>query len=143
MFAQILAMGLRADYEALIEKHNFESLRIIKSSRSTAERLLSLSPNYYDAYLAIGVENYMLSLKAAPVRWLLQLGGAQTNRERGIENLRLTAAKGQYLQPYARLLLAVAALRSKDRTQARDLLMGLVRDFPRNRLYSEELARLQ
>jgi hypothetical protein len=73
----------------------------------------------------------------------LQLGGAQTDRERGIENLRLTAAKGQYLQPYARLLLAVAALRSKDRTQARDLLMGLVRDFPRNRLYSEELARLQ
>ena len=143
LFASILAMGLRADYTALIEKRYLESLRVIKNSRATAEKLLAITPNYYDAYLAIGVENYMLSLKSAPVRWLLELGGAQADRERGIQNLRLTAEKGHYLSPYARLLLAVAALRSKDRTQARDLLAALVREFPHNRLYSEELSRLQ
>ena len=85
----------------------------------------------------------MLSLKAAPVRWLLELGGAQVDRERGLQDLRLTADKGYYLSPYARLLLAVAALRNKDRAQARDLLAALAREFPHNRLYSEELARLQ
>ena len=143
LFAIILTMGLRADYAALIEKRYLDSLRIIKNSRATAEKLLSISPNYYDAYLAIGVENYMLSLKAAPVRWLLELGGAQTDRERGIQDLRLTAEKGHYLSPYARLLLAVAALRNKDRAQARDLLTALVREFPHNRLYSDELTRLQ
>jgi hypothetical protein len=143
LFANILTMGLRADYEALIEKRYLDSLRVIKGSRATAEKLLSIAPNYYDAYLAIGVENYMLSLKAAPVRWLLALGGAQVDRERGIQDLRLTAEKGHYLSPYARLLLAVAALRSKDNAAARDLLTALVREFPHNRLYSEELARLQ
>ncbi len=143
LFASILALGLRADYTALIEKRYLESLRVIKNSRATAERLLAITPNYYDAYLAIGVENYMLSLKSAPVRWLLELGGAQADRERGIQNLRLTAEKGHYLSPYARLLLAVAALRNKDRTQARDLLAALAREFPHNRLYSEELSRLQ
>lgn len=143
LFASILALGLRADYTALIEKRYLESLRVIKNSRATAERLLAITPNYYDAYLAIGVENYMLSLKSAPVRWLLELGGAQADRERGIQNLRLTAEKGHYLSPYARLLLAVAALRNKDRTQARDLLTALAREFPHNRLYSEELSRLQ
>jgi hypothetical protein len=143
LFANILTMGLRADYEALIEKRYLDSLRVIKGSRATAEKLLSIAPNYYDAYLAIGVENYMLSLKAAPVRWLLALGGAQVDRERGIQDLRLTAEKGYYLSPYARLLLAVAALRNKDRGAARDLLAALVREFPHNRLYSEELARLQ
>jgi hypothetical protein len=143
LFANILTMGLRADYAALVEKHYLDSLRVIKNSRETAEKLLALDPNYYDAYLAIGVENYMLSLKAAPVRWLLSLGGAQVDRERGIQNLRLTAEKGHYLSPYARLLLAVAAMRNKDWTQARDLLTALVHDFPHNRLYSEELVRLQ
>jgi hypothetical protein len=143
LFANILTMGLRADYAALIEKRYLDSLRVIKNSRETAEKLLTLAPNYYDAYLAIGVENYMLSLKAAPVRWLLELGGAQVDRERGVKDLRLTAEKGHYLSPYARLLLAVAALRSKDQAQARELLSALVHDFPRNRLYSEELARLQ
>lgn len=143
LFANILAMGLRADYTALIEKRYLDSLRVIKTSRATAEKLLSIAPDYYDAYLAIGVENYMLSLKAAPVRWLLELGGAQVDRERGLQDLRLTAEKGHYLSPYARLLLAVAALRNKDRAQARDLLAALAREFPHNRLYSEELARLQ
>ena len=143
LFANILSMGLRADYSALVEKRYLDSLRVIKNSRETAEKLLAIAPDYYDAYLAIGVENYMLSLKAAPVRWLLSLGGAQVDRERGIQDLRLTAEKGHYLSPYARLLLAVAAMRNKDRAQARDLLAALAREFPHNRLYSEELARIQ
>jgi hypothetical protein len=71
------------------------------------------------------------------------MGGAQTDRERGIQNLTLTAEKGNYLNPYARLLLAVAALRSKDRQRAHDILAKLSSEFPHNRLYTEELARLQ
>jgi len=143
LFAMLLNRGLRSDYEALIEKRNLASLRDIKDGRAVAEKLLAIDPAYYDAYLAIGVENYMLSLKPAPVRWFLQMAGAQTDAARGIEKLRLTAEKGQLLRPYARLLLAVAALRDKDLTQARGILQELSREFPRNRLYAEELARLR
>jgi hypothetical protein len=143
LFAKVLASGLRSDYTALIEKRDLDALKIIKSSRALAEKLLAVDPSYYDAYLSIGVENYLLSLKAMPVRWLLQMGGAQTDKARGLESLRLTAEKGTYFKPYARLLLAVAALRNKDRAQAREILNGLVREFPHNRLYTEELARLQ
>lgn len=143
LFAKILTFGLRSDYEALIDRHYLDSLKVVKASRAAAEKLLSIEPSYYDAYLAIGVENYLLSLKPAPVRWMLQMGGAETDREKGIQNLKLTAEKGHYLLPYARLLLAVAALRSKDRARARDLLSDLAHQFPHNRLYAEELARLQ
>jgi hypothetical protein len=143
LFAKILTLGLRADYEALIERREFEAMKVIKSSRATAEKLLMIQPNYYDAYLAIGVENYLFSLKAAPVRWILQAGGAQTDRGRGVEDLRLTAEKGRYLNPYARLLLAVAALRDKNIPKARDLLSALAREFPHNRLYAQELAQLR
>jgi hypothetical protein len=143
LFAKIMALGLRADFVALIDRHYLDSLNVMKSSRSMAEQLLAIEPNYYDAYLAVGVENYLLSLKPAPLRWFLQLNGAETDRERGIQNLRLTAEKGHYLCPYARLLLAVAALRNKDKAQAREILSKLAAEFPRNRLYSEELARLQ
>jgi hypothetical protein len=115
----------------------------MKTSRSLAERLLAADPSCYDAYLAVGVENYLLSLNAAPVRWILRLGGAQTDREEGLQKLRLTASKGHYLAPYARLLLAVAALRDKDRDTARELLAGLSREFPGNDLYRKELARIQ
>jgi hypothetical protein len=142
LFAKILTLGLRADYEGLIERRYLDALKVIKDSRATAEKLLMLQPNYYDAYLALGLENYLFSMKPAPVRWILQAGGAQTDRDRGVEDLRLTAEKGSYLSPYARLLLAVAALRSKDVPKARDLLTALAHEFPHNRLYAQELAQL-
>ncbi len=107
-----------------------------------AEKLLAIDPSYYDAHLAVGVENYMLSLKPAPIRWFLQLAGAQADRELGLQQLSVTAEKGHLLKPYARLLLAVDALRRKDTAKAREILTDLSRQFPHNRLYAEELARL-
>jgi len=41
------------------------------------------------------------------------------------------------------LLLAVAALRDRKTGEAKMLLAGLSKEFPRNRLYAEELARLR
>ena len=143
LFAKVLANGLRGDYIALIEKRNFAGLSYMKAARVLAEKLVSLDPSYYDAYLAIGVENYLLGVTVAPVRWFLRLGGAETNKDEGITNLKLTASKGRYLAPYARLLLAVAALRDQDRNEARNLLRELSREFPQNALFQREYARIQ
>lgn len=143
LFAKTVALGLHADYVALIERRDLDALKIVKTSRALAEKLLSIDPSYYDAYLAVGVENYLLSIKPAPVRWFLEMGGAETDRDRGIQDLTLTAQKGHYLSPYARLLLAVAALRGKDRPKAAELLTRLAQEFPHNRLYAQELARLK
>ncbi len=143
LFAKVMVGGLRGDYMALVEKRNLAALSTIKSSRTLAEKLLSLDPSYYDAYLAVGVENYLLGVTSAPIRWLLRLGGHQTDKNEGIAKLRLTAEKGHYLAPYARLLLAVAALRNHDPNEARTLLSGLALEFPQNPLYRKELARIQ
>jgi hypothetical protein len=142
LFATIMASGLRADFDGLIDKHYLSSLTSVKNTRAVAEKLLAIDPTCYDAHLAIGVENYVLSLKAAPMRFFLRLAGAETDRELGLQRLRLTAEKGHYLKPYARLLLAVAALRDMDRYQARTILRDLVMQFPHNHLYAEELTRL-
>ena len=142
LFALVLANGLRGDYAAMIEKRNLASLGYMKTSRALAEKLLSIDPTCYDAYLAIGVENYLLGSSPAPVRWVLRMTGAQTDKDEGVQRLRLTAEKGHYLAPFARLLLAVAALRDKDRQTARVLLAGLASEFPGNQLYAKELARI-
>ena len=143
LFARVLANGLRGDYTAMIEKRNIASLGYMKTSRITAQQLLAVDPTCYDAFLAVGVENYLLGSTSAPVRWILRATGSQTDKDEGIKRLRLTAQKGYYLAPFARLLLAVAALRDKDKDTARVLLAGLANEFPRNELYSKELARIQ
>jgi hypothetical protein len=136
-------MGLHSDYLALVEKKYVAALAEMKQGRAVAEALLAKDPNYYDAYLAIGAENYILSQKPAPVRWILHMTGSATDKSEGIAKLRLTAEKGHYLLPYARLLLAVAALRDKDTSQARRILQDLAREFPSNPLYGQQLARLR
>jgi hypothetical protein len=143
LFARVLANGLRGDYTAMIEKRNIASLSYMKASRVTAQQLLAVDPTCYDAFLAVGVENYLLGTSPAPVRWVLRMTGSQTDKNEGIRRLRLTAEKGYYLAPFARLLLAVAALRDKDKNAARVLLAGLATEFPHNQLYSKELARIQ
>ena len=141
-FAAVMCHGLQSDYLALIEKRYVPSFKEMKQARGIAEQLLAQHPDYYDAWIAVGVENYMLSVKPAPVRWLLRLAGGETDRTLGIEKLQITAQKGHYLLPFARLLLAVAALRDHDRNRARELLQELAREFPNNPLYSQELARI-
>jgi hypothetical protein len=141
-FALVLAHGLRSDYMALIEKRYLPAFKEMKVAKALSEQLLAAHPEYADAWIAIGVENYMLSLKPAALRWLLRLGGGVTDRALGLEKLHITAEKGHYLAPFARLLLAVAALREHQQDQARDILAELSKEYPRNHLYTDELARL-
>jgi hypothetical protein len=59
-----------------------------------------------------------------------------------MNELQMTAEKGQYLAPFARILLAIAYVREKDKPRARELLTGLRQQFPNNSLFTREIARL-
>ncbi len=143
LFALTLSDGLKSDYAALIEKRNLESLHYTKEATRLANQLLAVDPQCYDAHLAIGVSNYIIGSMAAPVRWLVRLGGISADKQTGIKELQLTADRGQYLAPFARLLLAIAYVRDKDKAKAQELLAGLQSEFPRNPLFAHEIARLQ
>ena len=143
LFAWVLTCGLRANYDGLIEKKYLSSVGYMKAGRQAAEKLLALDPKCHDAYVAIGVEPYILSSKPMPVRWILRMTGSNTDHDDGIRKVRLAAEGGRYLRPFARLLLAVAALRDKDAGTATEILEDLSKQFPMNKLYTEELARLK
>lgn len=142
MLAATMGLGLHADYLALIEKKNLTALNEVKQSRNLAEKLLAVHPDIYDAYIAPGIENYLLSQKPIAIRWFLRLGGAETDRQLGIQKTSITASKGHYFLPYARLLLAIADLRDNNREGAKQKLTWLSQEYPGNRLYREELERL-
>jgi hypothetical protein len=74
---------------------------------------------------------------------MLRLGGVSGDKKAGLADLQLTAARGHYLAPFARILLAIAYVREKDRPRALQLLAGLRAEFPSNPLFSREIARLQ
>lgn len=143
IFARILMDGLHGDYLALVEDKERDALKYLKQSRSLAETLIATNPDNYDAYLPIGVENYMTSLKSSAVRWFLRAGGAQTDKATGLRNLKIVAEKGHYLAPFAQVFLVIAALHDHNRPKALELMENLAQQFPDNHVYNHELAQLR
>lgn len=140
LYVKTLVCGMRSDYALMIDKSDLSALNYSKQASAYSKQALAANPTLYDAYLASGVENYMLSLKWAPLRWFLNLTGASTSRDEGIRLLHLTATQGYYLAPFARMMLAVAALRENHPQDARLILIDLKKEFPKNALYDRELA---
>jgi hypothetical protein len=142
LFAMTLSSGLQADYAALIEKRNLPSLRYTRDANDWAARLLAVDPECYDAHVATGFSKYIIGSMAAPVRWIMRVGGVAGDKKEGIAELQLTADHGHYLGPFARILLAIAYVRDKDTARARGVLAALRDEFPKNPLFSQEIARL-
>ncbi len=143
LFALTMASGLQADYAALIEKRNVASLHYTKEATVWAQQLLAICKDCWDAQVATGFSKYIIGSMAAPVRWFLRLGGLPGDKQGGIADLELTAAHGHYLAPFARILLAIAYVRDKDKARALEILESLRAEFPGNALFSREIHRLQ
>lgn len=143
LFALTLSAGLQADYTALIEKHNLASLHFTKKATASAQQLLAVCADCYDALLATGFSKYIMGSMSPPVRWILRMGGLPADKQGGIADLQITADHGHYLAPFARILLAIAYVRDKDKPRAVQLLTGLRSEFPANPLFSREIAHLR
>src|ERR1700680_238349 len=87
LFAMTLSSGLRTDYAALIEKRNLASLHYTKLADGWAQQLLAVDPNCYDAHVATGFSKYIIGSMAAPVRWIMRLGGVAGDKKEGLAEL--------------------------------------------------------
>ncbi len=142
LFALTLSTGMQGDYTSLIEKRQFAGLRRIRDAEDYAQRLLALAPDSADAYLALGAGNYIIGCLPAHTRFFLWLGGIHGDKSGGMKQLAITAKRGHYLRPFAKILLALAALREKQTELARSELKELTAEFPQNPLFARELAKL-
>jgi hypothetical protein len=143
LYTKTLIAGLRSDYAAMIDKKDYAALKYTEQASAYAKRTLAADPTLYDASIAVGVENYMLSLKPGVLRFFLLLRGDSTSREEGVRQMTIVAEKGHYLAPFARLMLAVVNLKEHHPEQARSILSGLAKEFPQNTLYTRQLARIK
>ena len=142
LFAMTLSLGMQADYASLIDKHQIESLRMIREADEYAKKLLAVAPEAADAYLGLGTANYIIGSLPGLKRFFLSFAGIHGDKRRGIQQLEIAAARGHYLRPFAKILLAMVALREKKPEVARIQLKELVAEFPENPLFASELAKL-
>lgn len=142
LFAMTLSLGMQADYAALIDKHQKESLKMIRDADRYAKRLLVVAPEAADAYLTLGTANYIIGSLPGFKKLVLGFSGIRGDKKAGLRQLEIAAEHGQYLRPFAKIMLALAALREKKPAVARAQLKELVAEFPENPLFASELAKL-
>jgi len=142
LLAMTMTNGMLADYTSLIEKRQIATLHLLGVSEGFAQRLLAVDPGQGDAYVALGVSNYILACLPGYKRFFLRMGGVHGDKSVGMRQLEQAAASGHYLQPYAELLVALTSLREKRPQRAQALLAHLSAEFPENALFARELAKL-
>lgn len=142
LLALSMADGMTGDFACVIDRHQIESLKNMKEAQQYADKLLAVAPDRADAYLALGAGNYIIGCLPGYKRAFLWFGGIHGDRNAGMDQLRIAAEKGDYLRPFARLLLALAALREKQPDVARTELAELAAQFPDNPLFARELRKV-
>jgi hypothetical protein len=142
LMALCMTTGMVTDYAALVEKRRFGSFSLAKKSHVWAKKLLALNPPVVDAYMTFGTAEYIVGSLPFFLRWFVHMDSVEGSKSKGIEELTLVAQKGKYDGPFARILLAVIALREKHPEEAERLLAGLAKDYPDNPLIRKELARV-
>ncbi len=142
LFAMTLSLGMQSDYASLIDKHQVESMKMVRDADNYAQRLLVAAPDAADAYLTLGAANYIIGSLPGFKRFFLGFAGIHGNKQVGIQQLEIAAERGHYLRPFAKIMLALAALREKKPELARVQLQELVAEYPENKLFVSELAKL-
>ncbi len=142
LFAMCIAQGVTTDYMAFVEKKQIGSLSVAKRSNSYAQRLLKLDPNFYDAYLTSGITEYMLGSLPFFVRWFVKFDNVDGSKQKGVDRLKLVSREGHYFKPFSKILLSIIALREKRPHDAQQDLIELARDSPQNRLFRNEVTKL-
>lgn len=141
LFALTLSAGMESDAAMILNKQHLEALKRLKEANEHAKKLLAEQPDASDAYIALGAANYIIGSLSSGARFMLWFGGIHGDKKLGMEQVGKTAKNGLYLQPFAKILLALAARREKQNALAQKLLRELSEEFPQSPLYAAEYAK--
>ncbi len=142
LFAMAVSQGVTMDYTALVEKRQMSSLSSARRANNYAQQLLKVNPQFYDAYLTTGLNEYLIGSLPFYVRWFVHFDGVNGSKDTGIQSLQLVARSGHYLRPFAKILLAMVYLREKQPHETQILLASLTSEYPENQLLRKELAKV-
>jgi len=140
-FALTLAAGMESNADMMLKKQHIESLKRLKEGNEYAKKLLAEQPDANDAYVALGTANYIIGSLSGGARFFLMFGGVHGDKKLGMQQLGKTIDGGRYLQPYAKILLALASRREKQNRVAQKLFLELSQEFPESPLYAAEYAK--
>jgi hypothetical protein len=141
LYSMGVSYGLRGNYSFIVKKAWVDALKDVSEARKLHKRVTELDPDFVDAKLTQGVNDYIVG--SLPLHWKLFgfLGGYRGDKQRGIRTLTEVSKNGRINRVDAMVLLAAVYLREKRSAEAVPVLTELTGEFPKNPLLKVELEK--
>jgi hypothetical protein len=132
--------GVMAGYEASVARKFFSAMRNGSRCVEAHEKTLKLRPDYYDAYLSIGVYDYIAGSLPFGYRVMATMVGVRGSKKRGITRLQTIIENSAPTADDARILLVAIYRNEKRYDDALATLDQLSSKYPRSYLLKLERA---
>ena len=141
-FARGYARGMHAAFITLVDHSFVAAARQGLASRNDSEQVLKLDPEYADAKMAVGIQQFAVASLPRVVRLMVGIAGVGGNKERGLELLRECAAHGVVNNVESRTALSLFLRHDGRYPEALAVEHGLATEYPRDYLFRLEEANL-
>ncbi len=141
-FARGYAKGMHAAFTTLADHSYTGAARQGLSSRNDSEQVLKLDPEYVDAKMAVGIQQFAVASLPRFVRMLVGIAGVGGNKEQGLALLRDCAAHGTATKVESQTALSLFLRHDHRYQEAYDVARTLARQYPQDFLYRLEEANL-
>ena len=142
LFARGFAKGLHAAFITLAEHSWFAAARQGLSARNDSEAVLKIDPDYADADMAVGIQQFAVASLPGFVRVVVGIAGVGGNKERGLRLLHISAEKGIITSVESRTTLSLFLRHDARYAEALAVQHGLAVQFPHDYLFRLEEANL-
>ena len=134
------AEGLDAAYAAAVEKKYRAALRNGSDAVDRHKEVLKIAPDFHDAELTIGLQNYIVGSLPLPLKMIAGTMGVRGSKKRGLETLERVSTEGHWARDLARVLLVDLYKREKRWKDAVATARVLSEKYPRNYLFKLQMA---
>lgn len=142
LFARGYARGLHAAFITLADHSFFSAARQGLAARNDSESVLKIDPDYADANMAIGIQQFAVASLPRLVRLAVGIAGVGGNKEKGLDLVRASAEKGIVTNVESRTTLSLFLRHDGRYQEALIVQHGLAQEYPRDYLFRLEEANL-
>jgi hypothetical protein len=141
-FARGYAKGIHAAFITLVDHAFASAARQGYASRNDSESALKVDPQYADARMAIGIQQFAVASLPRFVRMLVGIMGVGGNKQQGLDNIRQAIAHGVVTPVEARTVLSLFLRHDGRYPEALGVQRSLAQEYPHNYLFRLEVANL-
>ena len=142
LYYEASALGLRAGYGTTVKRSFARAIGDANDSIQIQKKVIKVDPNYTDAYLSIGLYEYVIDSLPFGWRLLARFAGLKGSKKKGIEHLEAVTRSGKYAPDDARVVLIGIYSREGMPERALEMISYLANKYRSNYLFGVERSAM-